>query len=322
MRFNPLLLLVLLGGLVACEKVIDTAGPAFRQQVVLTGLLHPDSLIRVQLQYNAPVNQASGYPPIGDAVVRFYEDGQLLEPTQQVRPGHYGVARPPKPGATYRVVAEVANYGLVEASEIMPPRPQGTLTASPSVASNPNQNPDYTLSWSKDAQPTVYWLGTYSRYLRNALGPGCPPEVNGQLPPGCSFIEVPNNEYNYVVTNSAYPERFNAYFDSFVGGYTYSGFVRFDPAHLLEPTLQVQFTLVNQTPKKAGEGLYFDFMTVGPQYDRYLKTAVQAFQNRITASEDALNNPFAEITPVSGNVQNGLGIFGAYCPQRIAFVKP
>lgn len=325
MRFKQtyLVAILLTVFLLSCERVIDSVGPTYMKKAVLTGLLQPDSLIRVQLTYSGRPNEQSAYEAIENAVVLFYENGQRMEQAKQVKAGLYEINTKPTVGNTYRVIVDIPGYGRLEAEDVLPNLPKVVLRVSEPKSDNPNGNPDFTLSWKTERIQSTYWLSAYVRKERMTLGPGCPPNVNGVLPPGCSFVNVLDTEYNYIVSNSLYPDRFDAYYDSFAGGYLYKGLLRFNPDNLLSSdSIEFSFTLANQFPskerRKTGEGLYYDFMIVGPNYDRYLKTSVQAYQNRVRNAEDALNNPFAEVTPVFSNVRNGLGVFGALSRARIA----
>lgn len=325
MRFSSICLILLsLTGLLSCEKVIDSAGPAYTRRPVLTGLLQPDSLISVHLSYSGRFDQDSPYEMITDATVLFYQNAQLMGRAEQVKDGIYQLTIKPISGHVYRVVADVPGYGRLDAEDYLPSLPAVSWTVSEPKPANPNQNPDFTLSWQVDDSTKHYWLSAYVRESRMKLGPGCPPNVNGLLPPGCTFVDVLETRPNYIVSNSLYPDRFDAYYDSFVGGYLYGDLVRFNPDNLLDSgSIEFEFTLANQYPsknnRKTGEALLYDFMAVGPHYDKFLKTAVQAYQNRVLDAEDVLNNPFAEITPVYSNVQNGLGVFGAMNRKRVRY---
>ncbi len=319
-RIIPLLLLTLL----SCERVIDSVGPAYERKPVLTGLVQPDSLIGVRLSYSGRFDQQSPYEMITNATVSFYENGRLMGEAEQVRDGLYELRTKPTAGNTYRVVADIPEYGRLDAEDVLPVLPQTTWISSESKPTNPNSNPDFTLTWNVGNSTNYYWLGAYVKEARTTLGPGCPPTVNGILPPGCTFVDILETQSNYIVSNSLYFDRFNASFASFAGAYLFQELVRFNADNLIQQTsIECVFSVANQYPatksRKKGEGLFYDFMAVGPQYDKYLKTVTQAHQNRVRNAEDALNNPFAEITPVYSNVKNGLGVFGAMSRRRIVY---
>lgn len=306
-----------------CEKVLDIAGPAYKRQVVLVGLLQPDSAISVRLVINSPANQLNHYDSIENATVTFYENNHVMGVITSGRKGNYQLTKKPKVGSVYRVEAMVPDYGQLVAQDSLPGLAPARLTDNGPNSANPNNNPDFTLSWQPSPSSGRYWLSAYVLQVRMVLGPGCPANVNGLLPPGCTFVDKLETTYDYVLTNNILADRFSASYDSYRGAYSYGGLLRMLPDYLGSQPAEFTFTLVNQFPpqknRKPGEGLMFDFLIAGPQYDRFLKSAVQSAQNRVLTSEDVLSNPFAEITPVYSNVTNGQGIFGAMSRQRITY---
>lgn len=78
----------------------------------------------------------------------------------------------------------------------------------------------------------------------------------------------------------------------------------------------IDFSYVNQVRKDEQAFVYV--YTMSDAYDSYLKSAINAYQNRLFDSSGAISNPFAEPTPVYSNIKNGLGIWAAYSIERIS----
>lgn len=323
MRFKLTCLLLLVVALVGCEKTLDIPGPAYKKQVVLTGLLQPDSLITLYLTYTAPISTTAAFEAVGNAEVTLFDDGRLVEKLAYRGDGSYRSKFWPNPGHTYKVIANVPGYGPIDAEDKMPDKPNSRLNINVQATDNPNQNPDFTVSFQPKVATTAHWLALYVGRIDWGLSAGCPPNVNGILPPGCTFVDLLHRRQNYILTNSGYPDRFNGVYDSSTGRYIYSGFVRLDPTAVIGRSIEMTFSTYNQLAqvkdRPKGASNIIDLFAAGPNFDRYLKSVIKSAMNRITSGDDALNNPFAEVTPVYSNVNGGLGIFGAVNLQRYTY---
>lgn len=309
-------LVLLLMALFGCEKTLDIPGPLYQKQVVITGLLQPDSVIAIRLTYTAPTNTTAAYEQIVNAQVALFDDGQLLGSLLYRDKGLYSIESYPKPGHTYRVVANVVGYGQVSAEDRMPAKPISQLRVDTLATGNPNNNPNFYVRWQPNDATTTHWLSFYVGKVSLAWpNDDCQRYVNKVIPPECNFVYVLQRAQNYIVTNSVDLDHFNGAYDSFSGSYTYAGFARFNSDMVLGKPVELRFTTYNQTAKvknrKEGESNIVDLFAAGPSFDKFLRSVIQSKRNQITGSDDVLNNPFAEVTPIYSNVKGGLGIFGA-----------
>ncbi|MBO0948828.1 DUF4249 domain-containing protein [Fibrella forsythiae] len=323
MHFKLICWLLLVVSLVSCEKTLDIPGPAYEKQVVLTGLLQPDSLITISLTYTAPINTTTAFESIDNAQVTLFDDGKPIGTMAYRGAGRYRSDFRPSPGHTYKTVANVPGYGQIDAEDKMPFGLNSRLIIDDKATGNPNGNPDFTVSFQPKEAATAHWIAFYVGRIDWALSSGCPPNVNGVLPPGCTFIDQLHRRQNFILTNSGYVDRFNGTYDSSTGRYIYSGFVRLDPTAVVGRSIEMIFSTYDQLAqvkdKPKGASNIVDLFASGPNFDRYLKSVIKSAMNRITSGDDALNNPFAEVTPVYSNVNGGLGIFGAVNRQRYTY---
>lgn len=310
-------LLIVLVALFGCEKTLDIPGPLYQKRVVLNGLLQPDSTIAIQLTYTAPTNTSIAYEQITNAQVTLTDNGQQLGVLLHKGGGVYRGMDRPKPGHTYRVVANVPGYGSVDAEDQMPYKPVSTLQVDSLVTGNPNDNPDFKVMWQPINAVAVQWLAFYVGYPDFDLSL-CPTNSTN-----CILTDITTFSQNYIVTNSGYLDRFNSTYESYLGSYNFYGPVRFDPAKVLGKPVDLTFTVANQIANRAhrkkGVGNIIDFFAASASYDKFLRSVMQARLNRIRNSDDVFRNPFAEATPVYTNVNNGLGIFGAINLQRYTY---
>lgn len=323
MTFKIALILLLLATLFSCEKTLSIDGPPYQKKAVLTGLLFPDSAISIRLTYTAPANTTTAYETINDARVQLFEDGQMVGTLPHRGEGFYRTPTLPKPGHIYRVIAAVPGYGQLDAEDRMPNRPIGTLIVEKQGSGNVNNNPDFKLKLKPVDGFATYWFSFYVTKRETIFSDGCTTYPGQPQTKPCTTSNVLRSQQNYILTNSGYLDRFNAVYDSATGNYLFNTFVRYESAVVLGETVDLTFTTFNQLAnppdRNKGEINTIDLIASGPNYDKFLRSAIQAQINQITGSDNLLNNPFAEITPVYTNVSGGLGIFGAVSVQRFFY---
>jgi len=324
MIFRTALVCLALLTLMGCEKTLSIDGPPYQRKAVLTGLLFPDSTLSIQLTYTAPANTTAAYETITDARVQFFDDGQLLGTSTHRGQGFYRLAVLPQPGHTYRVVADVpGGYGQLSAEDQMPARPSGQLVVDKQATGNPNNNPDFKLTLQPRDATTPYWFSFYVTKEETVFSDDCATLPGQPQTRPCTGSYLLRSQRNYILTDSGYLDRFNAVYDALTGTYIFSAFTRYDPAAVLGKPVELTFTTYNQLAYPDNRGNddvnTVDLLAVGPNYDRFLRSVLTAQMNQITDSNNLLNNPFAEVTPIYTNVKGGLGVFGAVSVQRFLY---
>jgi hypothetical protein len=313
--FISLILLAFL--LTACVKDIDLP-INFKKQIVVVGILNPDSLISLRLSYSLPPNDTNKYTTIDKADVFFFENGQPIGQLAAAQNGLYTLKRRPTIGKEYAVKIKAVGFDEVYAADTLPPRPSLQLykyTATGNYNNNPNM--ELRIMNVKAIQKSSIWFNVY---VKN--------ESRQILQTGTS---LPGEEYKYIkihygltslyiLSNSQYLDRFNSIFDGLSGKYAFGDPARIDTDLIkLDPKPIIEFTFVNQILPKYQNTAFMYAFTASETYNRYLKSAINAYQNRLLDSYGDLNNPFAEPTPVYSNVKNGLGIWAGYSGVKLNF---
>jgi hypothetical protein len=317
---KTLLFLSLIALLSACVQSVDIEGPAYQKKPVLVGTLHPDSSLTVQLSWSKPTSETATAAPIPDARVIFSQDHISLGQANYLTNGSYQLPIKPTGNHVYGVSVTLSNGQTLYAEDYLPLWPAGQITISDKKEDNVNANPDITIQLHKALVDSSFlWMGLYATQY---FSYGYPKEciVNGQIKEGCVKDIRKLLMSNSITTRSAVLDPFNGFFDALINKNSNSSPARVRPdVFNANPGYAITVAPLNQggswTPHPTnqvppGENI-LELFAVGPAYDRYLKSAITAFQNRPTDFEGDLFNPFAEPTPVYSNVKNGLGIFGA-----------
>jgi len=318
-----LLFLMVTGSVLSCVQSVDIKGPDYVRKPVLLGILHPDSLLKVKLNWSRPTTTASLSSPIQNARVTFYRDGILLGKSSNSEEGVYSLPLKPQVGYMYKVEVSITDLPLITAEDYIPEWGNTELHVSNKTSLNTNNNPDIICTLEKNLPKNSFlWVGLYStRYSSRGWPPGC--IISGQVQPGCDIIIVKNIGDNHVTTRSPIFDSFNGFFDPLSDHFSNNS-----PARVRSDLFNSQINpVITFSPFNQGEERWdqakkpndqrplgenvLEITFAGPAYDRYLKSALLAYQNRLTDFDGNIFSPFAEPSPVYSNVTNGLGIFGA-----------
>jgi Domain of unknown function (DUF4249) len=300
--------------LVGCIKVIELPITIFEKRVVVSGILNPDSTIQAKITYSRHPDSTNAYTLVKNATVTFWENDLLIGSVANINSGIYKLNTKPTVGKKYTMKVNVPNYPELYAEDSIPARPNVVLNKYTNE-SNVNQNPDIELFiFNKNQlQNSTVWFGAYTTSKVEYVKPGTP---SGPLDPS-NIIKITGLKNLNIVSNSLFFDRFNAFFDGSVGKYTFGDPTRIDTKlFLLDKSNSVNFTFFNQLSKTDPSFIYI--FNASPQYDKYLKSAITAYQNRLLDSNGDINNPFAEPSPVYSNVKNGLGVWVAYSGKKVS----
>jgi len=292
--FKYLLVFVtLLMVLSSCVKEVDIDYPNYEPQIVLTGLMQPDSVIKIRLQKTQSVLSAAGtYPFVSDADVFCYENNKKIGQLKHDNNGFYRLNYFPKQGATYRIEVLYDNK-IITAEDDIPYGSDLTITMGAPNYSNPNQNLDLFLKVSR-SNLSYTWLSAILSYQF-----GGEPRIKGAV----------------IVSSFPIFDTFNAY-KSLSGVDSFEDYARLKPDFL--GNYNFKFTVGNQLSnvKTKGDIFYFQVSDLSKNYDRYLKSSLTAYQNS-PEENGAISDPFAEPISIFSNVKNGVGILGAMQTRRI-----
>ncbi len=281
----------------SCTQNIDIPYPDYIEKIVLTGVLQPDSMIKVRLEKTLPYQTNDSLPAITNANVVCYENGQVLGTLKSDNRGNYSIKYFPKQGKNYKVEA-IHNGQIVSAEDTIPPYTNFVITMGKTNANNPNNNPDLFLETERKSI-TYNWISAFISY-----------KWNGKIETSSAVIISPAPIF----------DTFNSYKQP-DGKTSFGSFVRMKPD--IFEKINIQFSVGNQVSavKQKGDMFFFQVSTVSQNYDKYLKSSLLAYQNRFSDSEGTINNPFATPLPIYSNIKGGIGIFGAIQTEKIVLKK-
>lgn len=283
--FLNLLLFIFLS---SCEKNIEIEYPAHREQIVLTGLIQPDSILKIRLQKTLPVlSKDIAYPSIVDANVFCYENNKKIGQLKHTQNGFYVLNYFPKEGSVYKIETTYGNK-VITAEDTIPTFSDINIAIGKNNTNNPNQNPDVFLNIKRNSKSYI-WLSAILVYKNTKS----------------------ETQIKSAVIRSSFPifDTFNSY-KSIDGTNSFDKYARLNPEFLGD--WDIKFTVANQTSviKQKGDYFYFQVSDVSYNYDRYLKSSLLAFETR-PSENGTIKNPFSEPVSVFSNVKNGIGILGA-----------
>lgn len=280
-----------------CTQNIDIPYPDYVEKIVLTGVIQPDSIIKIRLEKTLPYPADDSLPAITNARVVCYENGKLLGPLKPDNRGGYAIAYFPKEKNAYKIEATY-NGQIVTAEDTIPTHSNIAITMGQNNANNSNNNPDLFLKTERKSI-SYNWISAIISSKWNGK-----PDVNSAV----------------IVSSAPIFDTFNAYKQP-NGGTSYDKFARIKP-EILEK-ISIQFSVNSQVSvvKEKGDMFFFTVSSVSLNYDKYLKSSLLAFQNRVVDSEGTINNPFATPLPVYSNIKGGIGFFGAMQTERTILKK-
>jgi hypothetical protein len=280
--------------LTGCIKNIDIPYPDYRPKKVLIGTLEPNKPISIRLSTTLPVTSTDTvYPPITNAKVLCYEDDILLGELSHQKNGIYTLEKTPKSGSVYKIQATIDSE-LIMATDTMPSPVNFIVELTEDALQNVNYNPDFKLEIQRELKSYNWFSITYYR----------------TSPP----IRIRPQPF---LSESIYLDTFNA--SKSPNGKTSHGFnIRIKPDYIGK--LMIEGVPGNQFAKD--NSLYVQFLDVSFNYDRYLKTAIVAWENRVSNNEGGLNNPFYEPVTIYSNVKGGIGVLGSVQTRLVAVKRP
>jgi hypothetical protein len=128
-----------------------------------------------------------------------------------------------------------------------------------------------------------------------------------------NFVKNNNNTPQTLLSNSTNLDLFNSKINNIDGRRNYYLITRINPEMPLKKEINIGF--VNSIKDVDSAFVYFSCLS--PTYDKYLKTAISAYQNSLVDSQGDLKNPFGDFLPVYSNIKNGLGIFAGINSKKI-----
>ena len=303
-----------------CTQDTDLAFPNTPDQLVLNGILHPDSVVRVHLTKSLPVDDSnSAFPVVEGATVTLYENDIFVD-FLVFNTDSYVIDYYPVAGRCYTVKVQADGYPTVTASDVVP-------QAVSAVACYKQQ--DWYVYNSMAVQITIddkkeeenrYWLSLlidqYER-IDSDLWDECRRSNSFDECPRYDSSTVITTRPSYMVSYSVLPDIFNSIVDNTSGGVReYQDYIRIGDESINGTTFSLEltagdplYTYQEMLELDSNQSLSIHLINASQAYDQYLKSSLIYYYNNEFFDEP---NPFAEPVKIYSNVENGTGIFAAY----------
>ncbi|WP_298650665.1 DUF4249 domain-containing protein [uncultured Proteiniphilum sp.] len=323
-----LLLFILTGCFISCEKDIQFKGTVTDPLLVLNSILTPDSVVSVHLsQSRFILGESAPLNPISGATVSVFVNGGLKEQLTYDANGIYTGTYFPRPGDEIKIEVIADGYDQVKSQTVIPGKPgvvvtDSTVTVREEEYSSPYQPNTVHKTTTRNMQVQLkltdavneenyYFIKVSQNYYRKD-------ELLLVWPIELKLSEVLKN--NITDNGNIFQELFgdegnadrvdNLFSDLFVNGKD----ILFDFSFY--DTLE-SATYVNGEKIKDGnnneEELTVEYIVEIGEISRDLYQYVISGNQAVNAED---YGPFSEPVRVHTNIENGIGILGAYNTYR------
>jgi hypothetical protein len=276
-----------------CVEPIDIDPVREEPQVVVSCLLTDSDTQHLELTYtNPPSGSSFTFPEVEDATATLYCEGSAVGTFRREGPTEWVLDYHPEEEKDYRLEVKIPGHPLITATTTMPQKPPF------------EQLRHFFLPNDKFLQGQLSfpcWIFTLASSLKSEYNeleinqPSIEDDPKVYLISQIGSTHKDEDQFN--IMNSTISWKFT---DDVVTEHKY--YIRLNP----DPSLtDYTFTLVYLNHMRA----FIVFRTASEEYDRYLKSVFEKVDAHIV--EDDPTQWFEQVR-IYSNIENGLGIFGAY----------
>lgn len=260
----------------SCVETVDFS-PIHPEKVTVNCLLTASKRQTLSLTYSSPFDNES-YKSIEQAKITLFEDGVDIGEFEKSEFNNWELEHFPKPGSTYELKVEIKDKPLIKATTVFPLSPQIRM-----IKKKDSYGRRY---FRKSSDASVFWAFALKKTQSKD-------SQEGVIKPEDELFENLGTNYQYV-------DLFNVTSEA-------QGFIT-------KPHLAYLRMLPNEESNDFFLEVYlFDcvvvFRSVSNEYDKYLKTSLEKML--VYESFDDPTQWLDEKT-IYTNIENGVGIFGAY----------
>lgn len=326
-----ILLLFILAGFISCEKDIEFKGTVTDPLLVMNGILTPDSVVSVHLsQSRFVLGEMAPFNHISNATVSLFVNDDLKEQLLHSENGIYTGNYYPESGDEIRIEVMADGFDKITSQTVIPEKPgivvsDSTVTIREEEYSNPYQPGTVTKTTSRSMQVQLkltdaanednYYFIKASQYFSDNNGMLISERIvelklsdvlkNNISDNGNLFQDILGDEGEEDRTD-------NLFSDMFVDGKD----ILFDFSFYdtLESATYVDGEKINDGDSY-GEELTVEYIIeigeISKDLYQYLISG-----NKALNAEDY--GPFTEPVMIHTNIENGIGILGAYNTYRFS----
>lgn len=270
----------------SCEKDLDTSINV-SPKLCFNCILNPDSVITATVSLSQSISYEREAEKVLNAEIELKEEGKPSFFLKHIGNGIYMIDLKPTIGSKYSVEISSPGYPTLEATTIVPIRPEvkytkGSLKPKEEIKSRYTSYPFYPYTFKINDKPGLnrYWIYSIQRYTDKDSKWDFRTMYYGP-----DFIQY---------------DDFNKETDAgFLNGFYFLYYLR-----ILDSGIESNIFQVNEECPVDHNYKYF-FMDIDEHYDKYMKSTIKQKMN------DGDNLLFSEPVQIYSNIENGLGIFGS-----------
>lgn len=300
MKYSTLFLFSFLFLCTACIKDLPVVPGRMSPKVVVTCLLTNDSVQHLTLTKSQEIHNNEPFEEIANATITLFEENRMVGTFTKNAYGQWRLLYTPVSGMSYRIEVEIDSKLTLKASTVMP-----TPTV---IVPNGVMDENETKIFTQQSHTSVFWMFTLHSSLDEPKYYLHPPTID----------EDPYHRLAFEIgTNHQDADRFNQdgtaseFNEKYGNTLAYRHYVRITPnpviTGLTPYTFRVQHRVRGAT--------FVVFHHVSTEYDRYLKTV---YEKKTFYENDDPVRWFDE-NSIYSNIENGLGIFGAYVEEAFYY---
>ncbi|MEI8113804.1 MAG: DUF4249 domain-containing protein [Bacteroidia bacterium] len=271
--------------LVSCEKDIKT-DILVNEKLCFNCILNPDSLINGSLNLSRSISVNKNFTQINNAIIELKKDGQLIGIMKNSGDGIYSLNQKPTSGGRYDIRIRAEGYSELNASTIVPSKPEVSYLLTNPVVHEPGYNSFTSYSITKNISDKIGRNNYWHYRLRQS------PTKIWRFVGGFYDVDSPIVDDFNRVTDAT---------DEL--GFHYDYYLRINDTEMDGKSLTFYGTSYQNE-------INF-FMDTDEHYDKYLKSSIKQMMN------DDGSLLFNEPVQIYSNIENGLGIFGSAAITKI-----
>lgn len=281
----PIILILFAMIFASCEKIIEANLEDSHRRIVVNSTFTADSILEVNISKSLHVLDNSNVMYLNNAVVKLYENDQLVDTLQNIGNGDYtSTSFVPAYGKTYKLMVSSANLDDVEGQNKIPVPVEISNIDTMKIKREQEERMECKISINDPAGTDNYYLLQIYRYLDYYNGPVYKGDIK-------NFSTVYFNSDDPVIEEWVNWGEGAIFSDDIFNGNSYK--INIDV--YIGDIVSYDST---------GVTLYYYLNSISREYYLYLLSLAK-YQN--TNSDF-----FAEPVRVYSNITNGLGIFAGY----------
>ncbi len=289
-KYIPFLFILLLFG---CELIVDVEVPFGQPQLVLNTFFHPDSVWSATISLNRHILSDLPFASVEDATVIMYQNDSPIDTLIHQQNGFYkSKSNKPLINTEYEIRASTAEYGMINGKSKIPmPAPISHVDVKNREASaTEGESTVINVTFQDNAAEVNYYeimVQIESEWYNG---------YDGTIHKSRRPVNIESNDH---ISNNN-----ETFWD---GGVIFKD-ILFNGKEF-EISVNTQYTTIQDS-----ETVIVSLQTLSEDSYKY-KTTVQ-LQNETSG------DPFAQPVNVTGNIENGFGIFAGYSQSVVARSGP